>query len=155
MMTRTRITPRPDYLDSLTTLRTQRAEDGTPAFREFCHAHGIDLVQELKLETEDARYWLTTGGMEEPEEGLDNAFVAGYVSPEYRLPDGTWETDCSYGPADVALLQGRDYLDMLVEERDHLAAELEERHSWETVKRHEATVREIEDVLAQRKAPDA
>src|SRR5262245_37838350 len=45
---------------------------------------------ELKLETEDTRYWLTTEGVARKTGGTPINYVIDYVTVEKRTEDGNW-----------------------------------------------------------------
>ncbi len=99
---------------------------------------------ELKLETDDTRYWLTTEGVSRKTTGLPINYVVDYVTVEKRTTDGSWDLKAVYSPEAWKLSQGFDYCQMLYNELDQLRAKLERRFSWDTVREIEALEREIE-----------
>lgn len=94
---------------------------------------------ELKLETSDTRYWLTTEGVTRKTSGTPINYVVDYVTVEKRTPEGTWDLKAVYSPEAWKLSQGFDYCQMLYQELDRLKGTLEKNFSW-------TLVREIEDV---------
>jgi hypothetical protein len=98
---------------------------------------------ELKLETEDTRYWLTTEGVARKTTGTPINYVIDYVTVEKRSEDGGWDLKAVYSPEAWKLSQGFDYCQMLYQELEELNASLEDEFHWETVKR----IEEVEDEL--------
>jgi hypothetical protein len=142
-----RIRPRAQYLKQLTS-QARRApnEDDPPA------GGGLDVVLELKLQTPDARYWLCTQGLSQPQPGLPRAWVVDYIVPEYRLDDGSWrfEEAEAYGPQSTPWLQGNDYLQMLADEYERLKHRYEEEEkNWRIAQEMEITQDEMRQVIAQ------
>src|SRR5262249_19597203 len=68
---------------------------------------------ELKLETADTRYWLTTEGVARKTGGTPINYVVDYVTVEKRSVDGTWDLKAVYSPEAWKLSQGFDYCQML------------------------------------------
>ena len=101
---------------------------------------------ELKLETEDTRYWLTTEGVARKTGGTPINYVIDYVTVEKRTEDGNWDLKAVYSPEAWKLSQGFDYCHLLYQALNELNARLEERFSWETVKAIEEVERELEVV---------
>src|SRR5215470_6565766 len=99
---------------------------------------------ELKLETADTRYWLTTEGVSRKTSGTPINYVVDYVTVEKRTDDGNWDLKAVYSPEAWKLSQGFDYCQMLYQELERLNTSLENRFSWETVKRIEEVERELE-----------
>lgn len=99
---------------------------------------------ELKMETDDTRYWLTTEGVARKTSGTPINYVVDYVTVEKRTPDGAWDLKAVYSPEAWKLSQGFDYCQMLYQELDRLRARLNRRFSWETVGEIEALERELE-----------
>jgi hypothetical protein len=54
------VRPRAEYLRSLPTLRVSTPETDGVEMQQFCRARHFDYRLELKLETEETRYWLIT-----------------------------------------------------------------------------------------------
>lgn len=99
---------------------------------------------ELKLETEDTRYWLTTEGVAQKTQGAPINYVVDYVTVEKRSPEGAWDLKAVYSPAAWKLSQGFDYCQMLYQELDRLKEQLEVQFSWDTVAEIEQVERELE-----------
>jgi hypothetical protein len=99
---------------------------------------------ELKLETEDTRYWLTTEGVSRKTSGMPINYVVDYVTVEKRSDDGSWDLKAVYSPEAWKLSQGFDYCQLLYQELERLRSRLEERFSWDTVKEVEAVEKELE-----------
>src|SRR5919202_6831482 len=89
---------------------------------------------ELKLETEDTRYWVTTEGVPHKTSGTPINYVVNYVTVEKLSDDGTWDLKAVYSPEAWKLSQGFDYCQMLYQELNRLNEELENKFSWETLK---------------------
>jgi len=99
---------------------------------------------ELKLETYDTRYWLTTEGVTRKTSGTPINYVVDYVTVEKRSNDGSWDLKAVYSPEAWKLSQGFDYCQMLHDELDRLQAKLEDHFSWETVRDLDSVQRELD-----------
>src|SRR5688572_4106518 len=99
---------------------------------------------ELKLETSDTRYWLTTEGVSRKTSGTPINYVVDYVTVEKRSHDGGWDLKAVYSPEAWKLSQGFDYCQMLHDELDRLQAHLDEHFSWDTVREMDSVQRELE-----------
>src|SRR5215471_17871135 len=99
---------------------------------------------ELKLETNDTRYWVTTEGVPQKTSGTPINYVVDYVTVEKLTEDGNWDLKAVYSPEAWKLSQGFDYCQMLYQELNRLNAELEDGFSWERIKRVEEIERELE-----------
>jgi hypothetical protein len=99
---------------------------------------------ELKLETNDTRYWVTTEGVPQKTSGTPINYVVDYVTVEKLTEDGNWDLKAVYSPEAWKLSQGFDYCQMLYQELNRLNAELEDGFSWETIKRVEDIEHELE-----------
>jgi hypothetical protein len=99
---------------------------------------------ELKLETEDTRYWLTTEGVTRKTSGTPINYVLDYVTVEKRTEEGTWDLKAVYSPEAWKLSQGFDYCQLLHQELEQLESALERRFSWETVKAIDEVRKELE-----------
>src|SRR3954464_9877572 len=86
---------------------------------------------ELKLETEDTRYWLTTEGVTQKTSGTPINYVVDYVTVERRTNDGNWDLKAVYSPDAWKLSQGFDYCRLLHREREQLEVALERRFCWD------------------------
>jgi hypothetical protein len=99
---------------------------------------------ELKLETEDTRYWVTTEGVPQKTSGTPINYVVNYVTVEKLSEDGTWDLKAVYSPEAWKLSQGFDYCQMLCQELNRLTARLEQEFSWDTVREIEQVEKELE-----------
>jgi hypothetical protein len=99
---------------------------------------------ELKLETQDTRYWLTTEGVARKTSGTPINYVVDYVTVEKRTDDGNWDLKAVYSPEAWKLSQGFDYCQMLYQELEHLRALQEESFSWERAREIECVERELD-----------
>ena len=86
---------------------------------------------ELKLETDDTRYWLTTEGVARKTTGTPINYVIDYVTVEKRSEDGTWDLKAVYSPEAWKLSQGFDYCQILYLELDRLREELDAHFRWD------------------------
>ena len=99
---------------------------------------------ELKLETTDTRYWVTTEGVPQKTSGTPINYVVDYVTVEKRSADGNWDLKAVYSPEAWKLSQGFDYCQMLYQELNRLNEELEKFFSWDTVRQIETVESELE-----------
>jgi hypothetical protein len=99
---------------------------------------------ELKLETDDTRYWLTTEGVARKTSGTPINYVIDYVTVEKRGDDGSWDLKAVYSPEAWKLSQGFDYCQLLYQELERLNEQLEDGFSWEVVRQIEDVERELE-----------
>lgn len=99
---------------------------------------------ELKLETEDTRYWVTTEGVPQKTTGTPINYVIDYVTVEKLTEDGQWDLKAVYSPEAWKLSQGFDYCQLLYQEMARLNTELEVNFSWETKKQLEDVQHELE-----------
>ncbi len=75
---------------------------------------------ELKLETTDTRYWLTTEGVPQKTTGTPINYVIDYVTVEKLTEDGRWDLRAVYSPEAWKLSQGFDYRQLLHQEIEQL-----------------------------------
>jgi hypothetical protein len=101
---------------------------------------------ELKLETADTRYWLTTEGAAHRMGGMPINYVVDYVTVEKRTDEGNWDLKAVYSPEAWKLSQGFDYCHLLYQELMRLQERLERKFSWDTVREIEAVESEMEEV---------
>jgi hypothetical protein len=99
---------------------------------------------ELKLETEDTRYWITTEGVPHKTSGTPINYVVGYVTVEKLNPDGSWDLKAVYSPEAWKLSQGFDYCQLLYQELNRLKEQLGEHFSWEIAREIDIVERELE-----------
>jgi hypothetical protein len=99
---------------------------------------------ELKLETEDTRYWITTRGVTRKTNGLPINYVVDYVTVEKLSSDGNWDLKAVYSPEAWKLSQAFDYCQILYHDLHRLSSELEENFSWETARKIEEVQQELE-----------
>lgn len=100
---------------------------------------------ELKLETRDTRYWVTTEGVPHKTSGAPINYVVDYVTVEKLSADGNWDLKAVYSPEAWKLSQAFDYCQMLQAEIDRLATENETDFSWDRVRQ----IEEVECELQQ------
>jgi hypothetical protein len=99
---------------------------------------------ELKLETDDTRYWITTEGVPQKTSGTPINYVVNYVTVEKLSEDGNWDLKAVYSPEAWRLSQGFDYCQMLYQELNRLNEENEKAFSWDTIRQIEAVESELE-----------
>jgi hypothetical protein len=99
---------------------------------------------ELKLETDDTRYWITTEGVPQKTSGTPINYVVNYVTVEKLSEDGNWDLKAVYSPEAWRLSQGFDYCQMLYQELNRLNEENEKFFSWDTIRQIEAVEAELE-----------
>ena len=99
---------------------------------------------ELKLETSDTRYWVTTEGVPHKTTGAPINYVVDYVTVEKLSPDGNWDLKAVYSPDAWKLSQAFDYCQMLQAEIDRLVAENETHFSWDRVHQIEDVEQELQ-----------
>jgi hypothetical protein len=99
---------------------------------------------ELKLETQDTRYWVTTEGVPHKTSGTPINYVVDYVTVEKLSESGTWDLKAVYSPEAWKLSQGFDYCQMLHAELARLNGELEAEFSWDTIREIERLHGELE-----------
>jgi hypothetical protein len=99
---------------------------------------------ELKLETDDTRYWVTTEGVSQRTSGAPINYIVNYVTVEKLSEKGQWDLKAVYSPEAWQLSQGFDYCQVLQQELIALRDQLEERFSWETFRQIEETEHELE-----------
>lgn len=101
---------------------------------------------ELKLETDDTRYWVTTEGVPRKTSGAPINYVVDYVTVEKLSPDGNWDLKAVYSPEAWKLSQGFDYCQLLQAEIDRLAGENERDFSWDRLRQIEEVEQELQQV---------
>ncbi len=99
---------------------------------------------ELKLETTDTRYWVTTEGVPQKTSGTPINYVIDYVTVEKLSEDGNWDLKAVYSPEAWKLSQAFDYCQILYQELNHLDAEQEESFSWERVREIDRVQKELD-----------
>src|SRR5215467_1014069 len=132
----------PGYFTMTSTIRpTLQSLRSLPTLHQVSESWGR---LELKLETQDTRYWITTEGVPQKTSGTPINYVIDYVTVEKLSEDGSWDLKAVYSPEAWKLSQGFDYCQMLYQELNRLNAHLERRFSWDTVREIEAVERELE-----------
>jgi len=99
---------------------------------------------ELKMETPDTRYWLTTRGLSSKSQSAPINFVIDYVTVEKRTSDGRWDLSAVFSPAAWKLSQAFDYSQKLYRALRELRERLEQHFSWEVKKQIDEVWRELE-----------
>jgi len=100
---------------------------------------------ELKLETPDTRYWVTTEGVPHKTSGTPINYVIGYITVEKRGEDGHWDLKAVYSPEAWKLSQGFDYCQLLANDLARLQQQLDKQFSWTTIRQ----IAEVEAELEQ------
>jgi hypothetical protein len=136
MSTITTITPIRPALQSLRQL---------PTLHQVSEAWGR---LELKLETDDTRYWITTEGVPQKTSGTPINYVVNYVTVEKLSDDGNWDLKAVYSPEAWRLSQGFDYCQMLYQELNRLNEEQEKSFSWDSLRQIEEVQAELEKANA-------
>lgn len=101
---------------------------------------------ELKLETEDTRYWVTTEGVSKKTSGTPINYVIDYVTVEKLSSDGNWDLKAVYSPEAWKLSQAFDYCQMLHQDLNRINAVLLTEFSWELVRERANVQAELEMV---------
>jgi hypothetical protein len=101
---------------------------------------------ELKLETEDTRYWITTEGVSKKTSGTPINYVIDYVTVEKLSDDGSWDLKAVYSPEAWKLSQAFDYCQILHQDLNRLSAAIESHFSWDLVREREKVQGELEAV---------
>jgi hypothetical protein len=99
---------------------------------------------ELKLETQDTRYWVTTEGVPQKTSGTPINYVIDYVTVEKLSDDGNWNLKAVYSPEAWKLSQAFDYCQLLYQDLHKLNAQLENEFSWDLVRQIEELQGELE-----------
>ena len=99
---------------------------------------------ELKLETPDTRYWVTTEGVAHKTSGTPINYVVDYVTVEKLSENGTWDLKAVYSPEAWKLSQGFDYCQLLHAELARLNQDLEQEFSWDVINEIERVQEELE-----------
>jgi hypothetical protein len=99
---------------------------------------------ELKLETDDTRYWVTTEGVPEKKTGTPINYVLDYVTVEKLSDDGNWDLKAVYSPEAWKLSQAFDYCQILYQDLNRLNEELEGQFSWQTLAELERVQQELD-----------
>jgi thiol-disulfide isomerase/thioredoxin len=101
---------------------------------------------ELKLETTDTRYWVTTEGVPRKTTGAPINYVVDYVTVEKLSADGNWDLKAVYSPEAWKLSQGFDYCQMLQAQVDRLCEENENHFCWDRQREIEEIEMELQTV---------
>jgi hypothetical protein len=120
---------------------------GLDALRQFPTLCEIDESWgkiELKLETDDTRYWVTTEGLTERSRQVPPNYVVNFVTVEKRTREGRWDLSAVFSPEAWQLSQAFDYCQMLYRELRSLNEQLEQGFTWELRDRIDEVRREIE-----------
>jgi hypothetical protein len=99
---------------------------------------------ELKLETDDTRYWVTTEGVPKKTSGMPINYVIDYVTVEKLSEDGNWSLKAVYSPDAWRLSQAFDYCQLLYQELNRINTALEARLSWDLVKERDSVQAELD-----------
>jgi hypothetical protein len=99
---------------------------------------------ELKLETNDTRYWVTTEGVAQKTNGAPINYIVDYVTVEKLTEEGNWDLKAVYSPEAWRLSQGFDYCQVLQQELITLREQLDSQFSWATLRQIEELEHELE-----------
>jgi hypothetical protein len=99
---------------------------------------------ELKLETDDTRYWVTTEGVPQKTSGTPINYVRDYVTVEKLSEDGNWDLKAVYSPEAWRLSQAFDYCQLLYQDLNRLQEQLETDFSWDAVRALERVEKELD-----------
>ena len=99
---------------------------------------------ELKLETPDTRYWVTTSGLPQKSRSAPINYVIDYVTVERKAGDGRWDLSAVFSPEAWKLSQAFDYCQLLYRELRELNEQLERQFRWETKQQIDEVLRELE-----------
>jgi hypothetical protein len=139
------IRPSAEYLKTLPTLRVVTPDTASEEMQTFCRDRGFDYQIELRLETEETRYWLLTRCVGDAFEG----WKEGVVLAENVKPDDYGQhAMVPYSSTNLKDLQRRDYFWMLRAELNRLLDEDEkEPPSREREKRIEELRTEMDMLM--------
>ncbi len=101
---------------------------------------------ELKLETQDTRYWITTEGVSKKTSGTPINYVVDYVTVETLSEDGNWDLKAVYSPEAWKLSQAFDYCQILYQDLNRINAALEAKFSWALVRERDGVQAELDRV---------
>jgi hypothetical protein len=101
---------------------------------------------ELKLETQDTRYWLTTEGVPHKTSGTPINYVVNYITVEKLSDDGNWDLKAVYSPEAWKLSQAFDYCQILYQDLHRINAALEAHFTWDLVRERDSVQAELESV---------
>src|SRR5439155_26885407 len=99
---------------------------------------------ELKLETADTRYWVTTRGLPVKSRQVPINYVVDYVTVEKRADDGRWDLNAVFSPEAWKLSQAFDYCQLLYRDLRTLNEQVEQDFRWATKQQLDAILRELE-----------
>jgi hypothetical protein len=114
-----------------------------PTLHQVCESWGR---LELKLETEDTRYWITTEGVSHKTSGTPINYVIDYITVEQLSEDGNWVLKAVYSPEAWKLSQAFDYCQLLHQDLKRIRAALEVHFSWDLVRESEKVQAELDAV---------
>ncbi len=110
----------------------------------LCHIEEHWGRIELKMETSDTRYWVTTRGLSHKSRHAPVNYVVDYVTVEKRADDGRWDLNAVFSPEAWRLSQAFDYCQLLYRDLRGLNEELERHFRWDTKQRLDEVLRELE-----------
>jgi hypothetical protein len=112
-----------------------------PTLHQVCEPWGR---LELKLETEDTRYWITTEGVSKKTSGTPINYVIDYVTVEKLSDDGSWDLKAVYSPEAWKLSQAFDYCQILHQDLNRINTALEAHFSWDLVRERDSVQAELD-----------
>ena len=101
---------------------------------------------ELKLETQDTRYWITTQGVPQKTSGTPINYVIDYVTVEKLSDSGSWDLKAVYSLEAWKLSQAFDYCQILYQELNRINTDLERHFSWDLVRERDSVQAELDQV---------
>ena len=126
-------------------LKIRPGLDALRSYPTLCHIEDDWGRIELKLETQDTRYWLTTEGLPERSRLLPANYVVNFITVEKRASDGRWDLSAVFSPEAWKLSQAFDYCQLLYRELRALNERLEAHFDWQTQNQIDDVRREIEE----------
>jgi hypothetical protein len=129
---------------STTTLAIRPGLDALRGLPTLCEIDESWGKIELKLETDDTRYWVTTEGLTERSRQAPPNYVVNFVTVEKRTREGRWDLSAVFSPEAWKLSQAFDYCQLLYRELRGLNEQIEKRFTWEARRRIDEVRTEIE-----------
>jgi hypothetical protein len=131
-------------MTSTTTIRpTLQSLRSLPTLHQVSESWGR---LELKLETRDTRYWITTEGVAQKTSGTPINYVINYVTVEKLSDDGNWDLKAVYSPEAWRLSQAFDYCQILYQDLHRINSALEAHFTWNLVRERDSVQAELEKV---------
>jgi len=126
-------------------LKVRPGLDVLRSYPSLCHIEDEWGRIELKLETHDTRYWLTTEGLPERSRLVPANYVVNFITVEKRSTDGRWDLSAVFSPEAWKLSQAFDYCQLLYRELRALNERLDQKFDWQVQGQIDDLRREIEE----------